>query len=114
MNTMATTMTTKESKEEVIKNLSLNQFKHTYDRLVELMVDHSYVYLDYALDTDTRRSAQIEWGFSEEDLIDLLGDFINDSDYSVDATEFFNCYYQEALAEAERLIYEAERDSYAE
>ena len=110
MNTMTTTMTTNKPKEDVIKNLSLNQFKHTYDRLVELMVDGSYVYLDYALDTDTRRSAQIEWGFSDEDLIDLLGDFINDSDYAVDATEFFNCYYKEALAEAERLIYEAEED----
>ena len=110
MNKMTTTMTTNKPKEDVIKNLSLNQFKHTYDRLVELMVDGSYVYLDYALDTDTRKTRQIEWGFSEEDLIDLLGDFINDSDYAVDATEFFNCYYQEALAEAERLIYEAEED----
>lgn len=110
MNTMTTTMTTNKPKEEVIKNLSLNQFRHTYDRLVELMVDGSYVYLDYALDTDTRRSAQIEWGFSEEDLINLLGDFINDSDYAVDATAFYEEYGEEARAEAERLIYEAEED----
>ena len=110
MNKMTTTMTTNKPKEDVIKNLSLNQFKHTYDQLVELMMSNAYVYYDYALDTDTKKTRQIEWGFSEEDLIGLLGDFINDSDYSVDAGEFFNCYYQEALAEAERLIYEAEED----
>lgn len=97
-----------EKKEEVIKNLSLDQFKHTFDQLVELMRDHSYVYYDYALDTDTRKTRQIEWGFSDEDLIDLLGDYINDSDYSVDATAFYKAYAEEARIEAERLIFEAE------
>ena len=97
-------------KEEVIKNLSLDQFKHTFDQLVELMVSNAYIYYDYLFDTDTERTRQIEWGFSDEDLIDLLGDFINDSDYSVDATEFFNQYAEEARIEAERLIFEAEED----
>ena len=97
-------------KEEVIKNLSLDQFRNTFDQLVELMVSNAYVYYDYLFDTDTEKTRQIEWGFSDEDLIDLLGDYINDSEYSVDADEFFNCYNEEALAEAERLIYEAEED----
>jgi len=97
-------------KEEVIKNLSLDQFKHTFDELVELMVSNAYIYYDYLFDTDTERTRQIEWGFSDEDLIDLLGDFINDSDYSVDATEFFEAYGEEARIEAERLIFEAEED----
>lgn len=110
MDKMTTTMTTKESKEDVIKNLSLNQFKHTYDRLVELMVDGSYVYLDYALDTDTKKTRQIEWGFSDEDIIDLLGDFINDSDYAVDATAFYEEFNQEARSEAEHLLRAAEED----
>lgn len=97
-------------KEEVIKNLSLDQFRNTFDELVELMVSNAYVYLDFLFDTDTEKTRQIEWGFSDEDLIDLLGDFINDSDYSVDATEFFNQYAEEARIEAEHLIYEAEED----
>lgn len=97
-------------KEEVIKNLSLDQFKHTFDQLVELMMSNAYVYYDYLFDTDTERTRQIEWGFSNEDLIDLLGDYINDSDYSVDATEFFNQYAEEARIEAERLIFEAEEE----
>lgn len=95
-------------KEEVIKNLSLDQFRNTFDQLVELMMSNAYVYLDFLFDTDTRKTRQIEWGFSDEDLIDLLGDYINDSDYSVDATEFFNQYAEEARIEAEHLIYEAE------
>lgn len=97
-------------KEEVIKNLSLDQFKHTFDELVELMVSNAYVYYDYLFDTDTERTRQIEWGFSNEDLIDLLGDFINDSDYSVDATNFYEAYAEEARIEAERLIFEAEEE----
>lgn len=97
-------------KEEVIKNLSLDQFKHTFDQLVELMMSNAYVYYDYLFDTDTERTRQIEWGFSDEDLIDLLSDFINDSDYAVDATEFFNQYAEEARIEAERLIFEAEEE----
>ena len=97
-------------KEEVIKNLSLDQFKHTFDQLVELMMSNTYVYYDYLFDTDTERTRQIEWGFSDEELIDLLGDYINDSDYSVDATEFFNQYAEEARIEAERLIFEAEEE----
>jgi hypothetical protein len=97
-------------KEEVIKNLSLDQFKHTFDQLVELMVSNAYIYYDYLFDTDTRKTRQIEWGFSDEDLIDLLGDFINDSDYSVDATAFYEEYGEEARIEAERLIFEAEED----
>lgn len=98
------------NKEEVIKNLSLDQFRHTYDRLVELMMDHSYVYYDYALDTDTEKTRQIEWGFSDEDIIDLLGDFINDSDYAVDATAFYEAYGEEARSETERLLFEAEEE----
>jgi len=43
-------------------------------------------------------------------LIDLLGDFINDSDYSVNATNFYEAYAEEARIEAERLIFEAEED----
>ena len=97
-------------KEEVIKNLSLDQFKHTFDQLVELMMSNAYVYYDYALDTDTEKTRQIEWGFSDKDLIDLLGDFINDSDYSVDATDFYEEYGEEARIEAERLIFEAEEE----
>ena len=97
-------------KEEVIKNLSLDQFKHTFDQLVELMMDHSYVYYDYLFDTDTEKTRQIEWGFSDEDLIDLLDDFINDSDYAVDATAFYEAYGEEARIEAERLIFEAEEE----
>lgn len=97
-------------KEEVIKNLSLDQFRNTFDELVELMMSNAYVYYDYLFDTDTEKTRQIEWGFSDEDLIDLLDDFINDSDYAVDATEFFNYYNEEARIEAERLIFEAEED----
>lgn len=97
-------------KEEVIKNLSLDQFRNTFDQLVELMVSNAYVYYDYALDTDTKKTRQIEWGFSDEDLIDLLGDFINDSDYSVDATAFYEAFGEEARIEAERLIFEAEEE----
>lgn len=97
-------------KEEVIKNLSLDQFRNTFDELVELMMSNAYVYLDFLFDTDTRKTRQIEWGFSDDDLIDLLGDFINDSDYAVDATEFFNQFGEEARIEAERLIFEAEED----
>lgn len=103
-------MDNKTKKEEVIKNLSLNQFRHTFDQLVELMVSNAYVYYDYVLDTDTEKTRQIEWGFSEEDLIDLLGDFINDSDYAVDATAFYEEYGEEARIEAERLIFEEEED----
>lgn len=98
------------NKEEVIKNLSLDQFRNTYDRLVELMMDHSYVYYDYMMDTDTRKSAQVDWGFSDEDIIDLLGDFINDSDYAVDATAFYEEFNQEARSEAEHLLRAAEED----
>ncbi len=97
-------------KEEVIKNLSLDQFRHTFDQLVELMVSNAYVYYDYLFDTDTKKTRQIEWGFSDEDLIDLLGDYINDSDCSVDATAFYEAYGEEARIEAERLILEAEED----
>ena len=97
-------------KEEVIKNLSLDQFRNTFDQLVELMVSNAYVYYDYLFDTDTEKTRQIEWGFSDEDLIDLLGDYINDSDYAVNATEFFNQFSDEARAEAEHLIFEAEDD----
>ena len=98
------------NKEEVINNLSLDQFRNTYDRLVELMMDHSYVYYDYTMDTDTRKSAQVDWGFSDEDIIDLLGDFINDSDYAVDATAFYEEFNQEARSEAEHLLRAAEED----
>ena len=97
-------------KEEVIKDLSLDQFKHTFDQLVELMMSNAYVYYDYLFDTDTKKTRQIEWGFSDDGLIDLLGDFINDSDYSVDATAFYEAYNEEARIEAERLIFEAEED----
>lgn len=99
----------KDRKEEVIKSLSLNQFGHTFDQLVKLMVEDSYVYYDYALDTDTKKTKQIAWGHSDEDIINLLGDYINDSDYAVDATAFFNENYQEALSIAEKeLIANAE------
>lgn len=97
-------------KEEVIKNLSLDQFRNTYDRLVELMMDGSFVYYDYLFDTDTRKTRQIDWGFSDEDIIDLLNDFINDSGYAVDATAFYEEYGEEARIEAERLIFEEEED----
>lgn len=97
-------------KEKVIKNLSLDQFKHTFDELVRLMVSNAYVYYDYLFDTDTRKTRQIEWGFSDEDLIDLLGDFINDLDYVVDATAFYEEFNQEARSEAEHLLLEAEED----
>lgn len=98
------------NKEEVIKNLSLDQFRHTFDQLVKLMMSNAYVYYDYALDTDTRKSAQVDWGFSDEDIIDLLGDFINDSDYAVDATAFYEEFNQEARSEAEHLLRAAEED----
>mgnify|MGYP001007490971 CR=1 FL=1 len=97
-------------KEEVIKNLSLNQFGHTFDRLVKLMMEDSYVYYDYALDTDTRKTKQIAWGHSDEDIINLLNDFINESGYAVDATAFYEESNQEARSEAERLLFEAEED----
>lgn len=98
------------NKEEVIKNLSLDQFRHTFDQLVKLMMSNAYVYYDYALDTDTRKTRQIDWGFSDKDIIDLLGDFINDSGYAVDATAFYEEYGEEARIEAERLIFEEEED----
>lgn len=97
-------------KEKVIKNLSLDQFKHTFDELVRLMVSNAYIYYDYLFDTDTEKTRQIEWGFSDEDLISLLSDFINDSDYSVDATAFYEEFNQEARSEAEHLLLEVEED----